>query len=483
MAPLALSATRLRPLLGAALDTSPAYRGLADAVRLLVADGRIPAGTRLPSERDLTAALGVSRTTVSRAYAELRDRGYLESRQGSGSVAVLPGAATGRRQGGPLQPTFDQLDGSVIDLTCASMSAPVGTVAAYGRALEQLPAHLAGTGYHPLGLPALREALAADFTARGLPTVPEQVMVTSGALAGVAIAARALLSPGDRVLLESPTYPNAIETLGRSGARMVALPLDARGWDLDTAEATLRQAAPRAAYLVPDFHNPTGALMPEEQRARLGRALTQTRTVAIVDETLVELAHDPAMAMPAPLGAHHARTVTVGGASKAFWGGLRVGWLRAPRDLMPSLVTARLTLDLGSPVMEQLVLVDLLHHRDTILPARREAIVATRDALVGALRTRLPDWDFTVPQGGLCLWTGLPQALSTPLTVAADQRGVVLAPGSQFGVDGGMERFLRIPFTGHAPEVVTEAVDRIALAWQDTITSRPSTRRRPPLVA
>ena len=483
MAPRSLSAARLRPLLGAALDSSPAYRGLADAVRLLVADGRIPVGTRLPSERDLTTALGVSRTTVSRAYAELRDRGYLESRQGSGSVAVLPGGAAGRRQSGPLQPTSDRLDGAVIDLTCASMSAPGGMVAAYERALEQLPHHLAGTGYHPLGLRALREALAADFTARGLPTDPEQVMVTSGALAGVAIAARALLSPGDRVLLESPTYPNAIETLSRSGARAVALPLDAQGWDLDTAEATLRQTAPRAAYLVPDFHNPTGALMPEDQRARLGRALTQTRTVAIVDETLVELAHDPTMAMPGPLGAHHARTVTVGGASKTFWGGLRVGWLRAPRDLMAALVTARLTLDLGSPVMEQLVLIDLLEHRDTILPARREAVVASRDALVGALRTRLPDWDFTVPQGGLCLWAGLPQALSTPLTVAADQRGVVLAPGSQFAVDGGMERFLRIPFTGHAPEVVTEAVDRIALAWQDVVTSRPSGRRRPPLVA
>ncbi len=483
MAPRALSAARLRPLLGAALDTSPAYRALADAVRLLVADGRIPVGTRLPSERDLTTALGVSRTTVSRAYGELRDRGYLESRRGSGSVAVLPGGATGRRQGGPLQPSSDRLDGAVIDLTCASMSAPPGMVAAYERALEQLPHHLAGTGYHPLGLPALREALAADFTARGLPTDPEQVMVTGGALAGVAIAARALLSPGDRVLLESPTYPNAIETLTRSGARAVALPLDAQGWDLDTAEATLRQTAPRAAYLVPDFHNPTGALMPEEQRARLGRALTQTRTVAIVDETLVELAHDPTMAMPGPLGAHHPRTVTVGGASKTFWGGLRVGWLRAPRDLMPSLVTSRLTLDLGSPVMEQLVLLDLLEHRDTILPARREAITATRDALVGALRTRLPDWDFTVPQGGLCLWAGLPQALSTPLTVAADQRGVVLAPGSQFAVDGGMERFLRIPFTGHAADVVVEAVDRIALAWQDALTSRPSTGRRPPLVA
>jgi hypothetical protein len=118
-----------------------------------------------------------------------------------------------------------------------------------------------------------------------------------------------------------------------------------------------------------------------------------------------------------------------------------------------------------------------------MLPARREAVVASRDALVGALRTRLPDWRFTVPQGGLCLWAELPEALSTPLTVAADRRGVVLAPGPQFAVDGGMERFLRIPFTGHAPEVVAEAVDRIALAWQDTVTSRPVGRRRSPLVA
>src|SRR6476659_7871778 len=113
MSPRALSAARLRPLLGAALDTSPAYRGLADAVRLLVADGRIPAGTRLPSERDLTTALGVSRTTVSRAYAELRERGYLESRQGSGSVAALPGETSGRRQGTALHPTSDQLVGDV----------------------------------------------------------------------------------------------------------------------------------------------------------------------------------------------------------------------------------------------------------------------------------------------------------------------------------------------------------------------------------
>jgi DNA-binding transcriptional MocR family regulator len=470
-------------MLGAALDTTPAYRGLSDALRLLIADGRLPAGTRLPSERHLTEALSVSRTTVTRAYAELRDRGYLTSRQGSGSVVALPGGASGRRQGTALHPAAEHLAGDVIDLTCASMSAPAGTVAAYERAMLELPRYLGGTGYHPLGLSTLREALATRYTERGLATSPDQVMVTTGALAGLAVTARALLSPGDRVLLESPTYPNAIDTLRRSGARPVALPLERDGWDLEAADAALRQTAPRAAYLIPDFHNPTGVLMTETQRAALGAALAGTHTVGIVDETLVDLAHDPTLTMPRPLAAHHSRTVTLGGASKSFWGGLRIGWVRAPRELMPTLVSARLTLDLGAPVLEQLVLTELLAQREEILRVRRTALVASRDALVSALRDRLPQWRFRMPEGGLCLWAELPEALSTPLCAAADQRGVVLAPGSQFAVEGGMERFLRLPFTGHAPAVVTDAVDRLALAWDDALAARPARPGRSPLVA
>ncbi|NYG07997.1 DNA-binding transcriptional MocR family regulator [Phycicoccus badiiscoriae] len=478
-----ISASRLVPMLGAALETTPAYRGLADALRLLVADGRVPVGTRLPSERDLTTALGVSRTTVTRAYADLRDRGYLASRQGSGSVAALPGEGPGRRQGTALQPTSDQLVGDVVDLTCASMSAPGGTVAAYERAVLELPRYLTGTGYHPLGLTSLREALADQYTERGLATTPDQIMVTSGALAGLAVTARALLSPGDRVLLESPTYPNAIDTLRRSGARAVALPLDRDGWDVEAADAALRQTAPRAAYLIPDFHNPTGALMSEEQRAGLADALAGTHTVGIVDETLVDLAHDPGLVMPRPLAAHHPRTVTLGGASKSYWGGLRIGWIRAPRDLMAALVSARLTLDLGAPVLEQLVLTDLLARREQVLAERRSAIVSSRDALVSALRDRLPQWQFRLPEGGLCLWVELPEALSTPLCAAADQRGLVLAPGAQFAVEGGMERYLRLPFTGHSPEVIDQAVERLALAWADAQSARPTRQGRTPLVA
>ena len=308
---------RLAPLLGSALTVTPAYRGLADALRLLVADGRLPVGTRLPSERELTGALGVSRTTVTRAYAELRDRGYLTSRQGSGSVVALPPEAAGSRSGTALQPTADSLAGDVIDLTCASMGAPAGTVAAYERAVAALPAYLSGTGYHPLGLGELRRALADRFTERGLATSPDQVMVTSGALAGLAVTTRALLSTGDRVLVESPSYPNAIDTLRRSGARPVGMPVERTGWDTPGAVATLRQTAPRAAYLIPDFHNPTGFLMGDDQRQALGRALAGTRTVGIVDETLVDLAHDPGLVdaasvrQPPPADGHAGRSQQV----------------------------------------------------------------------------------------------------------------------------------------------------------------------------
>jgi DNA-binding transcriptional MocR family regulator len=245
----------------------------------------------------------------------------------------------------------------------------------------------------------------------------------------------------------------------------------------------LRQTAPRAAYLIPDFQNPTGALMTDPERVALSAALGGTHTIAIVDETLVDLAHDPAVAMPRPLAAHHARTVTLGGASKSFWGGLRIGWVRAPRDLMPALVSARLTLDLGAPVAEQLVLEQLLRRRGEILPERRAAVVASRDALVAALRERLPQWRFEVPEGGLCLWAELPEPLSTPLCAAADQRGVVLAPGAQFAVEGGLERYLRLPFTAHPPEVIRDAVERLALAWDDALSGRPGERGRAPLVA
>jgi len=286
--------------------------------------------------------------------------------------------------------------------------------------------------------------------------------------------------------MESPTYPNAIATLRQTGARPVSLPLDPSGWDVDAIAAAVRQTAPRAALLIPDFHNPTGALMPTSQRAAIARVLGRARSVPVIDETLAELALDAAGSMPEPFAAHLPRSVTVGSASKTFWGGLRIGWVRAPASLMPVLLQQRLMLDLGAPVVEQLALRRLLADREALVAERRTSLLISRDALVKALAARLPDWQVTVPGGGLSLWCELPEALSTAVTVAAEAEGLVLASGPQFAVEGGLERWLRLPFT-HAPEVLTDAVDRLARAWESA-TRQPSTRRssrsrRTPLVA
>jgi DNA-binding transcriptional MocR family regulator len=458
-----LAAGRIAALVGD-FDRSPAYQGLAEGLRVLITDGRVPVGVRLPSERELTEALGVSRTTVTRAYAELRDRGFLVSRQGSGSVASLP-AAHGLRGDHLLTPN-EQADGK-IDLTCAAPVPGTGLLAAYQRAVGELPRYLSGSGYYPSGLPELREAVAARFDARGLPTSPEQVMIVPGAMSGLAVAARALVKRGARALVESPTYPNGIETLRHSGARLVSSDVGRDDAHVDALVDVVDQVRPSVALLIPDFHNPTGHLMSDESRQQVASALARAGTTVVVDESMVDLPLE-GQEMPAPFGTHAADAVTVGSLSKPFWGGLRVGWLRAPAPMMDALVRSRLSLDLGTPLLEQLVAIDLLNTGAPLLAERRVRLRASRDAAVAALARHLPEWQVRTPGGGLSLWCELPEdrAHSSDLVPYAAGRDVIVVPGPSFAPEGGLDRFLRIPFTA-PPHVLEDAIGRLAVAWHD----------------
>ncbi len=473
-----LAASRIATLLGA-FDRHPAYKGLAEGLRVLITDGRVPVGARLPSERELTDALAVSRTTVTRAYSELRDHGFLVSRQGSGSVASLP-ASRGHRGDHALPP--GELPEDKIDLTCAAPVPGPGVLAAYQRAVGELPAYLGGTGYYPSGLPLLREAVAASYDARGLPTSPGQIMIVPGAQAGVAIAARALLATGDRAVVESPTYPNAIATLVHSGARVVGVdvPPDAArtGPDTEGLAAALRQVRPRVAYLIPDFHNPTGALMGHLGRRQIGEVLASTRTTAIIDESVVSLALD-GQAVPAPFASYAPDAVSVGSLSKPFWGGLRIGWLRIPQARVDAFFGTRLSLDLGAALLEQLVAVDLLSCADELLDHRRAQLRTSRDAALAAVAEHLPEWRVSRPSGGLNLWCELPQALSSALVPKAARHDVLIAAGPSFAPEGGLDRFVRLPYTQPA-HVLSDAITRLAHAWRETLEDPGFTARNAP---
>nr|WP_295382898.1 PLP-dependent aminotransferase family protein [Pseudoxanthomonas sp.] len=461
----ALAPERLATLVGD-FNRSPAYRGLRQALQELIGDGRIPLGTRLPSERAVTLALGVSRNTVTRAYADLIAAGFASARQGAGTYATVP---VDRRRAHDHALHALARGGSPeggIDLNCAAGAATPGVAAAYERALAILPSYLGSDGYLPSGLPNLQAMIAASYVRRGVPTAPEQIIVTSGALSALAIVARALSRPGDRVMLESPVYSNAIEALRLGGGKLItsplADPLGEDGWDMDGIEATLLQTSPRLAYLIPDFQNPTGFLMSDATRARYAAVLRQARTTAIVDETLQSTALSDAP-MPAPFAAYAADAITLGSASKLFWGGLRVGWIRAPRDLLSRLISARVQFDLGSSLFDQLVVAELLAQPD-ILARRREQLRQRRDALVDALREHLPDWRFRVPAGGLTLWVQLPHGSATRLCAEMERNGIHLAPGPVFSVEGGTDGWLRIPYAKSEEELV-RAVREVAKAW------------------
>jgi DNA-binding transcriptional MocR family regulator len=458
-----LSGPYLARLLGTWRSARPGYVALAAAIRLLVLDGRLPLRTRLPGERELAAALGVSRTTAAAAYAALRDEGFLTSRRGAGSWTSLPADRRAAPPGAEAPPGAD-----VIDLSAAATAAPEGALyRALAAATAELPRHLPGSGYDAVGLPALRDVIAARLTARGAPTTAEQVLVTAGAQHAFALVLRVLAGPGDRVLVDHPTYPNALDAIRATGARPAPVALGPDGWDLAMLEATLRQAAPRLAYVIADHHNPTGLTLSADDRERAVALARATRTPLVVDETMAELTLEPATPPP-PVAAHDPdgeTVITIGSASKAFWAGLRIGWIRTSPTLVGRLALARATLDLGSPIVEQLVAAELLADPEPVLAAQRTALRARRAALAAAVRATLPAWRFALPAGGLSLWVELDAPRSSALAAVADGHGVRVAAGPRFGVDGAFERFVRLPF--NLPEAQLEtAVQRLAVAWR-----------------
>ncbi|MFC6356023.1 MocR-like transcription factor YczR [Luethyella okanaganae] len=463
MAGTQLSARTLASLLGDWRDSGAAYASLADRIRLLVIDGRVPVDSRLPAERELAERLSLSRTTVTAAYRRLRDAGFLSSVRGSGSVTRLAGAPTMLSVPG---------DGGFLDLSKATMPALPGLVDAARRGLDQLPCHLGGPGFDPVGTPELRAIIADRYTARGLPTRSDQIMVTIGAQHAIALLARTLIGRGDRALIEQPTYPHAYEALRAAGARLVPVSVTAdpdasagggaEGWDVTEIERAIRRTNPAMGYLMPDFHNPTGRSMSAGQRERVLAVAARQGTVVVADETTAELNIDREDS-PLPMAAY-GDAVLIGSVGKTVWGGLRVGWIRAEQALIRKLIGVRAPNDLGTPILEQLVVTELLGRMGEILPLRREQLRAGRDRLESLLVARFPEWRVPHVHGGLATWINLGSPVSSQLALAARSHGLLIAAGPRFGIDGAFERFLRVPLC-YPVEETERGVDALEAAW------------------
>lgn len=431
----------------------PLAQALATAVREAVVDGRLPAGTRLPSERELARVLGVSRGTVVAALTLLRDDGWLHTRHGSGSLVRLPARLTERTT-----PWSLDRGGAVdadLDLTLAVTAAPHDAyLAALTRAAGRSAALLVDSGTATAGLPRLRELLADRYTRAGLATRPEQILVTSGAQAALTLLLDHLHTDRRRpVAVESPTYPGALAVLRARRTRLLPVPVTSdEGWDTTHLATAVRTRDPQLAYLIPDFQNPTGAHMDAATRAEIARL----PLTVIADETMRDLdLSTPPTAAPHLAGP---RVIQIGSTSKTVWSGLRVGWIRATADLVRQLRRDPLQAQLSPPPLEQLIAAEILGEgMEAILDDRRSRLRAQRDHLAALLDGT--GWTYTLPAGGLSLWPHLGTGRSArDLAARAAGLGLAVTPGPHFAADRTtLTHHLRLPFTA-TPDVLSRAM-------------------------
>lgn len=475
-----MQATELRDRLAVWDDgDKPRYQALADRLQELADAGELPPGVQLPAERQLASTLSVSRGTVVRAYSVLREEGLATTRHGSGTVLGDDDVTPGSREAHvaevlPSDSIYSFLDTPVrpegiIDLRGAhwndGIDLPSSALQAFDEDVRDL---LTTPGYAVAGLPSLREALASHLTRCGLPTEPEEVLPTTGAMQAISLIAQLRLAAGDVVVTEEQSYPGALDAFRMLDAHLVGVEVGVDGAEIGQLQSALRRR-PALVYLQPSSQNPTGRTMPQPARTMLIDTLNETDTLVIDDVTMAEMwwGDEPP---PAMLAAHprapQERILTVGSLSKSIWGGLRVGWIRGSRPTITRLARLKASTDLSSSLLSQALACRLLPHHESIVSMKRTVLRERADLVTDLLTEHLPEWSWLPPQGGLSLWIDLGWGTSTEFGPYAARRDVSIAPSTVHDVHGRSRHRLRLPVTRY-PDVLSEAIPRLAMAWED----------------
>ena len=466
---LMLTPAALSQLLGPWMHgKGPLRVRLKDAVERAILDGLIADGTRLPSERALADEGGVSRSTIVSAYDLLEEDGLLERRRGSGSI-VRTAAARSRmasRRDAELTAlssgTILQQPDDIVDLAVGWPDLPNEFLPYLNSlTLAEMRAFQRRSSYAPAGLPSLRERIAQRYINAGVPTVADNIIVTTGSQQGISLAASLFVSPGESVAIEQPTFFVALDAFRTRGTRLRAF---APGFTGDALQQEISTSSFRALYCIPTFQNPTGHVMPENARRNLV-SLASEHNVPILEDCALE---DLAFSGSSPRSLAYfdpENVISVGSLSEIFWPGMRVGWIRASKSIASRLARLKVLSDLGTSVPSQVLAMRVFESFDRIASFRRRQLKDNCDLVCERLAEQLPQWRFEKPSGGLCLWVQLPFGDAASFAQFAARAGVRILPGASMTVDGSCAEYVRLPFT--ICRVIIEAgIMRLASAWR-----------------
>jgi DNA-binding transcriptional MocR family regulator len=424
----------------------PVYEQIRRQIEQLVRDGLLPAGTRIPSVRQLALALGVSKNTVSMAYEELAAQSIIETRHGSGAyVCSQPDVATGvnlgRRQEMAVdldefppmrwEPYFFRSEffgmpvskraGEMIRFTQAYPDPalfPFDRIKQIATNMLWYPREFSFDIGHPQGYQPLVEHIEREMALAGVPMAEGEndIILTGGFQRALSLVLDFIVQPGQKVAVEAPSYSNLLNLLIAKRIEYVPIPMDGHGMDTEYLAGVLARGEVKAIITIPTFHNPTGVSLSHERREHLLRLAMQHRVPIVEDDWGRQLRYEGEALPPLKALDRGSYVIHIGTFSKSFLPGLRIGWITCPAPISVPLLRAKIGADSGDSFFLQALLHDFIQkgHYDRHLRKSVKEYKARRDAMCGALGACLPPaCRFRIPQGGLSVWVELPEGMSS----------------------------------------------------------------------
>jgi len=461
---------------------TPLHLQIAQRLRELILKGTIPEGGRLPPTRRLARELGVNRSTVVQAYNRLWAEGLIEGHVGRGTVVRRAAGA----EEAPVSPLPWRMlltaQAEAVDLEIQEMmrlfaredlislaaGLPAPELYPLEQATEIANQVLAREGDMLLrwcaieGYPPLRRLLAEQM---GLS--PSEILITTGSQQGLYLLARALLAPGDFVVVEAPTYLGALQVFRAAGARLIGVPLDGGGMDVEMLENMLARTPPKLIYTLPTFQNPAGATMGLKRRRRLLELAYRYRVPLIEDDPYSLLRYEGEALPPLKTLDTHGYVIYLSTFSKVLFPGLRVGWLAAPQRVIEHLSQMKQMIDMFTNSLAQAVVYQFCQRGflESHLERVREEYRQRRDIMVEALRHHCPKVEFAEPEGGYFIWCRLERGLTArELLREALRERVSFLTGELFYPDGRGGEEIRLTFTSQPPDAIAEGIKRLGRA-------------------
>jgi DNA-binding transcriptional MocR family regulator len=446
------------------------YEQLTEHVATLIREGALRAGDRAPSVRELSRNRGASPATIVHAYEILEARGYLESRPRSGFFVSTrwrnpPAAlAVSRPARRPVPPKVSGLVFEVLEAMRSRTLVPLGSAfpAPELFPLSQLARHLSASARRldpwstvedlPPGNMSLRREISQRYLRSGAQVLPEEIVVTAGALEALNLALQAVTRPGDVVAIEAPTFYGCLQAVESTGRRAIEIPTHPQhGVDVDQLERVLAREPVRACWLMTRFQHPLGATMPEAARQRLVELLAARDIPLIEDSVYGDLGFTASHTAPAKRHDSKGLVLDCGSFSKSLAPGYRLGWVAAGRfaedvwrrKIMTSLCTS-------IPVQAAIASYLASGRYEGHLRQLRRALQAQQAQLLAALERHFPPGTrWTRPDGGYFLWVELPGGVDAiELHARALEHGISVAPGPIFSARKDRTSAIRLNY-GH----------------------------------